>query len=101
MSSPSNTTTVQRPFKLRSEALGWLFGDPIDSFANHIQVTTTPATKDYSFCPTKQNIVQHWMARIDKTRNSYHSPDKNAVIWEVVDNLISFWENNTVGIELR
>ena len=100
--SSASKETVKRPFKTRSEALGWLFGDPIDSFANHISVTSTPASaKDYSFCPTKQNIVQHWMACIDKTRNSYHSPDKNAIIGEVVDNLITFWTNSTTGFELR
>ena len=100
MSSPS---PVKRPFKTRSEALGWLFGDPIDSFANnHVQVTTTPAfAKDYSFCPTKQNVIQHWMSCMDKTRNSLHSPDKNAIIWEVVDNLIAYWNANTTGFELR
>ena len=99
MSSPSKAT-VKRPFKSRSEALGWLFGDPIDSFADHIPVTSTPA-KDYSFCPTKQNIIQHWMYCVDKTRNSYHSPNKNVIIGEVVDNLITFWKNFTTGIEVR
>ena len=100
MSSPSKAT-VKRPFKSRYETFGWLFGDPIDSFANHILVTSTPASKDYSFCPTKQNVVQHWMACMDRTRNSLHSPDKNKIIWEVVDNLIAFWNANTTGIELR
>ena len=101
MSSPVKAT-VNRPFKSRFEALGWLFGDPIDSFANHIPVTSTSASeKDYSFCPTKQNVVQHWMACMDKTRNSYHSPDKNAIIGEVVDNLTEFWNNNVTGVELK
>ena len=99
-----SSATVKRPYKSRSEALGWLFGDPIDSFADLFPVTTTTAptsTKDFSFCPTKQNVVQHWIACIDKTRNSYHSPDKNAIIGVVVDNLIEFWKTNTTGIELR
>ena len=100
--SSTSKATVKRPFKTRSEALGWLFGDPIDSFANHIPVTTPASVKDYSFCPTKQNVVQHWIACMDKTRNSFiQSPNKNAIIWEVVDNLIAFWNNNTTGIELR
>ena len=99
MSSPSpSKATVQRPFKSRSEALGWLFGDPIDSFASF---ATPASSKDYSFCPTKKNVVQHWMACMDKTRNSLHSPDKNAIIWEVVDNLIAYWNANTTGFELR
>ena len=96
-----SSATVKRPYKSKSEALGWLFGNPIDSFDGLIPVIT-PASKDYSFCPTKQNIIQHWMWCIDKTRDSYHdSPDKNDIIYEVVDNLIAFWSNNTTGIELR
>ena len=95
-----SSDTVKRPFKSRSEALGWLFGNPLDSFNSLISVTTPPSSKDYSFCPTKQNIVQHWIACMDKTRNSFIY-DKNAIIWEVVDNLISFWNDNTTGIELR
>ena len=99
MSSPAKAT-VKRPYRSKSEALGWLFGDPLDSFATNVPITTA---LDYSFCPTKQNVIQHWIACMDKTRNSYHSPDKvkKAIIGEVVDNLITFWSNNTVGIELR
>ena len=100
-----SSATVKRPYKSKSEALGWLFGNPMDSFDSLIPATTTttPApSKDYSFCPTKQNIIQHWMSCMDKTRNSYHdSPDKNDIIYEVVDNLIAFWRNNTTGFELR
>ena len=92
--------TVQRPFRSKSETLGWLFGTPLDNFKDNIPVTTA-LMKDYSFCPTKQNVVQHWMACMDKTRNSLHNPDKNAIIWEVADNLIAFWKNNTTGIELK
>ena len=99
MSSPAKAT-VQRPYKSRVEALGWLFGNPLNSFEN--LVTIAPASSmDYSFCPTKQNVVQHWIACMDKTRNSYHSPAKNAIIWEVVDNLIAFWNKYTTEIELR
>ena len=96
----SSPATVQRPFKSRSEALGWLFGNPMNSF-NSLAPTISPASKNYSFCPTKQNVVQYWMECMDKTRNSYHSPNKNEIIWEVVDHLIEFWKNNTIGIELR
>ena len=98
--SSASKVTVKRPFKTRSEALGWLFGDPMDSFDCLIPVIT-PASKDYSFCPTKKNVVQYWMACMDKTRNSLHSPNKNAIIWEVVDNLIAYWNANTTGFELR
>ena len=98
----SASATVKRPYKSKSEALGWLFGNPIDSFNSLIPVITPASLKDYSFCPTKQNIIQHWMSCMDKTRNSYHdSPDKNDIIYEVVDNLIAFWRNNTTGFELR
>ena len=96
-----SSAAVQHPFKSRSEALGWLFGNPLDSFDSLIPVTTPASPKDYSFCPTKQNVIQHWMACMDRTRNSYHSPAKNVIVWEVVDNLIAFWNNNTTEIELR
>ena len=100
--SSSSTTLPKRPYKSKSEALGWLFGNPIDSFNSLIPVITPASLKDYSFCPTKQNIIQHWMSCMDKTRNSYHdSPDKNDIIYEVVDNLIAFWNANTTAIELR
>ena len=95
-----SSATVKRPFKSKSEVLGWLFGNPIDSFDSLIPVTAAPAL-DYSFCPTQKNVVQHWMACMDKTRNSYHSPDKNVIIGEVVDNLITFWNNHTTGILVR
>ena len=71
----------------------------MDSFDSLIPVTIPP--KDYSFCPTKLNVVQFWMHCMDKTRNSYHSPAKTEIIWEVVNNLTAFWSNNTTGIELR
>ena len=96
-----SSATVKRPYKSKSEALGWLFGNPMDSFNSLIPVMTPASSKDHSFCPTKQNVIQHWMACMDKKRNSYHSPDKNAIISEVVDNLTAFWNNNTTGIELR
>ena len=95
-----SSATAQRQYKTRSEALGWLFGDPMDNFDSLIPAMTPASSEDYSFCPTKQNVIQHWIACMDKTRNSFIY-DKNAIIWEVVDNLISFWNNNTTGIELR
>ena len=95
-----SSATVKRPYKSKSEALGWLFGNPLESFNSFIPLTT-PLLKDYSFCPTKQNVIQHWIYCMDKTRNSYHSPDKKALIEQVVDNLIAFWTSNTTGIELR
>ena len=97
-----SSATVKRPYKSKSEALGWLFGNPLESFKSFIPVTT-PLLKDYSFCPTKQNVIQHWMFFMDETRNSYHSPesDKKAIIGKVVDDLIKFWTDNTTGIELR
>ena len=95
-----SSATVKRPFKSKSEVLGWLFGNPMDNFNSLIPLI--PATaKDYSFCPTKKNVVQHWISCMDKTRNSLHSPNKNAIIWEVVDNLIAYWNANTTGFELR
>ena len=91
-SSSSSPSVTKRPKKSRFEAIGWLFGNPIETFDNLLPIVTAP---------TKQNVIQHWMFCFDKNRNSYHSPDKNAIIWEVTDNLIAFWTNNVATKELR
>ena len=102
--SQVSASVALRPFKSRFQAIGWLFGNPIETFDNLLPMVTTSASSskstDNSFCPTKQNVIQHWMSCFDKKRTSYHSPDKNAVMWEVTDNLMAFWTNKT-AIELR
>ena len=79
MASPSVTP---RPQKSRFAALGWLFGNPIETFDNLLPMVASvasPVSMDKSFCPTKQNVIQHWMACVDKNRDSYQT-DKNAII---------------------
>ena len=95
-------SAASRPKKTRFELIGWLFSNPIATFDNLLPVVRDPAhdSTDKSRCHTKQNVIQHWMFCFDKNRISYHSPDKNAVLWEVADNLIAFWTKKTT-IELR
>ena len=89
---------VKSPFKSPVKSIGWLFGDPLESFDNLWPISASSST-DKSFCPTKQNVIQHWMFCVDKNRDSYQS-NKNATIYEVVDNLMAFWSNKT-SIQLR
>ena len=85
---------IKSPFKSQSDSIGWLFGTSMENFDNFGTILT-----DKSFCPTKKNVIQHWIFCVDKNRDSYQT-DKNAIIWEVVDNLMKFWTNNT-SFELR
>ena len=96
--SESTENAIKSPYKSPVKMFGWLFGNPMENFDMTTSASTSTST-DKSFCPTKQNVIQHWMACVDKNRKSYQS-DKNAIIGEVVDNLISFWSKNT-SIELR
>ena len=89
---------VKSPFKSPVKSIGWLFGDPLENFENLWPIPASSST-DKSFCPTKQNVIQHWMFCVDKNRDSYLS-NKNAIIYEVVDNLMAFWSNKT-SIQLR
>ena len=104
--SSSSASVTKRPKISRFQAIGWLFGNPLETFDNLLPMVASvasvasPVSMDKSFCPTKQNVIQHWIFCYDKKRNSYHSPDKNAIISEVTDNLIAFWSNKT-AIELR
>ena len=94
--SESTENAIKSPYKSPVKMFGWLFGNPMENF----DMTTSASTStDKSFCPTKQNVIQHWMACVDKNRDSYQT-DKNAIIWEVTDNLIEFWNNNS-SLELR
>ena len=103
--SSASVTKAKRPKISRYQAIGWLFGNPIETFDNLLPMVASvasPVSTDKSFCPTKQNVIQHWIFCYDKKRSLYHSksPDKNAIISEVTDNLITFWSNKT-AIELR
>ena len=103
--SLSSASVTKRPKISRFQAIGWLFGNPLETFDNLLPLplaasVASPVSLDKSLCPTKQNVIQHWIFCYDKKRNSYHSPDKNAIISEVTDNLMAFWSNK-MAIELR
>ena len=50
--------------------------------------------------PTDLDIVCNWIFECDRTRTSKDFPEANSVIYQVADNLIQFWKENT-SIELR
>ena len=118
-SHPSKAKT--RPqFKTRYEAIGYMFGKPLESF-NHLlplesqtvspqSSTSKPPDKPSSLMkvaldmdkilPTYLDIVCNWIFECDRTRTSKAFPEANSVIYQVADNLIQFWKENT-AIELR
>ena len=94
-----SSASAPKPFKTRSQVMGWLFGKPLDTFDNllPIPVTTSGSSSTLNLdlkMPTDQNVIQHFIHLFDERRDSYHLPDKfqNSVIWDVTDNLIAFWE---------
>ena len=95
----ASSSVTPRPQKSRFDAIGWLFGNPLETFDDLLPIGA-PISTDKSICPTKQNVIQHWIFCFDKNRTSYKSPDKNTIIGEVTDNLMFFWTNKT-SVELR
>ena len=92
---------VKSPFKSPVKSIGWLFGDPLENFENLWPIpASSSSSTDKSFCPTKQNVIQHWMFCVNKNRDSYQS-NKNGIIYEVVDNLMAFWSTNNTSVQLR
>ena len=112
--------TKSRPqFKTRYEAIGYMFGKPLESF-NHLlpleSRTPQPSTSRSldnkpsslmevaldmdKILPTDLDIVCNWIFECDRTRTSKDFPEANSVIYQVADNLIQFWKENT-AIELR
>ena len=73
--SESTENSIKSPYKSPVKIIGWLFGNAMENFDNllPIQATTSAAASiltDKSFCPTKQNVIQHWMACVDKNSTS-------------------------------
>ena len=119
MSSPQ--LKAKSPFKTRYEAIGYMFGKPLEDF-NHLlpvkpvdshspQPSTSKSPDKPSslmevaldmdkILPTDLDVVCNWMFECDKTRTSKGFPEANAVIWQVTDNLLKFWKDNT-AMELR
>ena len=112
------------PFKTRYEAIGYMFGKPLESFDHLLPVkklvdsrpnspqpsTSRSPDKPSSLMevaldmdkilPTDLDIVCNWIFECDRTRTSKAFPEANSVIYQVADNLIQFWKENT-AIELR
>ena len=96
---PPPTTTEnpskdkKSPLKTRHESLGYFFGQPLESFENLLQASSTPIK------PTDQDIIRHWIYLEDKNRSSLsHS---GSVIGNVTDNLIDFYTKYHPLVDLR
>ena len=113
----SQLTIPKSPFKTRYEVIGWMFGKPLEDFNSLLPVkplvenpqpssSTLPPPDPPSaldmdkILPTDLDIVCHWMFECDRTRTSRAFPEANSVIWQVTDNLMKFWSDNS-SIELR
>ena len=118
--SPPQLIVSKSPFKTRYEAIGYMFGKPLEDF-NHLlplkpMDSPEPSTSKKSpekpsslmeialdmdkILPTDLDVICNWMFECDKTRTSKGFPEANSVIWQVTDNLLKFWEDNT-SMELR
>ena len=106
----SQLSIPKSPFKTRYEAIGWFFGKPLEDF-NHLLPVKSPTVEETkpstSFAsdmdkilPTDLDVVANWIFECDRTRTSKAFPESELVIWQVTDNLLQFWKNNT-SKELR
>ena len=94
--SSSTPTPPKTLFKTKFKLLGWLFGNPLETFDNLLPATS-PSTSGSHLdipLPSDQNILQHWMYLVDEKRDSFHRPDdfQVSITWDIVDNLVAFWE---------
>ena len=96
-SNDENSTTpsnlASKTFKTKFKLLGWLFGNPLQTFDNLIPATF-PSTSDDIPMPTDQHILQHWMYLVDERRDLLRMPEDFyvSISWDIVDNLVAFWE---------
>ena len=81
------------PYKKRHEVLGYMFGQPLESFEKLLEVQpSTSATTTNQIKPTDLDIIRHWMY-LDKS-------DGN-LIGIVTDNLMDFYSKHHPFEELR
>ena len=98
MSEAPTTETppkVKSPLKKRHEAIGYFFGQPLESFENllKVQPSTSTSANQSKIKPTDLDIIQHWMYLEDqKTSNSVNI---------ATDNLVEFYTKNHPSVELR
>ena len=116
------TSPASPNFKTRYEAIGFIFGKPLESF-NHLLPVKIPvdsqspkpssskspdkpsslmevALEMDKILPTDLDIVCNWIFECDRTRTSRAFPEANTVIHQVTDNLMKFWTDQT-SIQLR
>ena len=115
--SPPQLTISKSPFKTRYEAIGFMFGKPLEDF-NHLLPLKPPldspkpstskpsslmdiALDSDNILPTDLDVICNWMFECDKTRTSRAFPESQFVIQQVTDNLLKFWADNNPSIELR
>ena len=113
----SQLTLPKSPFKTRYEVLGWMFGKPLEDFncllpvkpvdSSQASTSKSPdpdigpsALNMDKIMPTDLDVVCNWMYECDRTRTSRAFPESNSVIWQVTDNLMKFWKDNS-SVELR
>ena len=97
MSEESSPAPSKISFKTKSKLLGWLFGNPLETFDNLV----TSSSTEISF-PTDQNVMQHWMYLVDERRDNIHVSDDfySSITWDIVDHLVAFWNIHSTK-ELR
>ena len=120
MSSQLTIPKSPSPFKTRYEVIGWMFGKPLEDFNSLLPVkpvdspepstSKSPDSRPSSLMecaldvdkilPTDLDVVCNWMFECDRTRTSRAFPESDSVIWQVTDNLMKFWKDNS-SIELR
>ena len=105
------------PFITRYEAIGFMFGQPLEDFNKLLPVksqvekpSTTPdslpskladlALDIDKILPTDLDIINHWIFEVDRTRTTKGFPESQDVLYQVTDNLMKFWTDHT-AIELR
>ena len=91
--SPSKSKSKYSPLKKRHEVLGYIFGQPLESFEKLLEVQpSTSATTTNQIKPTDLDIIRHWM---------YLDKGDGNLIGIVTDNLIDFYRKYHPSVELR
>ena len=92
---------IKSPLKKRHEALGFFFGQPLESFEKllEVQPSTSTATTSTEIKPTNLDIIRHWMYLEGQNRTSMSHSD--SMIGNVTDNLMEFYSKHYSSVDLR
>ena len=93
--SPPKAISKYSPLKKRHEVLGYIFGQPLESFEKLLEVqpsTSATTTNQTKIKPTDSHIIRHWM-HLDKNNGN--------LIGIVTDNLIDFYQKYHPSVKLR